>query len=137
MATELLIIFFLLILNGLLSMAEIALVSARKTRLDLDARNGDRSAQMALDNANSPSRILSTIQIGITLIGILTGVYSGAALGQGLAGMLAGAGMSTTLANTLAIALLPIPAPGSPGWASPRAGARSPCPGSFPAPLQP
>ena len=103
MVSEIIIIFFLLILNGLLSMAEIALVSARKTRLDLDAQRGDESARIALENANSPSRILSTIQIGITLIGILTGVYSGAALGTGMATLLMNAGMGAALSQTLAI----------------------------------
>jgi putative hemolysin len=103
MITEILIIFFLLILNGLLSMAEISLVSARKTKLDLDAQRGDKAAKVTLDNANSPSKILSTIQIGITLIGILTGVYSGAALAGGMAVMLTQVGMSATLSNTLAL----------------------------------
>jgi putative hemolysin len=103
MITEILIIVFLLILNGLLSMAEISLVSARKTKLDLDAQRGDKAAKVTLDNANSPSKILSTIQIGITLIGILTGVYSGAALAGGMAVMLTQVGMSATLSNTLAL----------------------------------
>ncbi|GAB2773654.1 hemolysin family protein [Rhabdobacter roseus] len=58
-------------------MSEIALVSSRKSRLESSARNGDKQAQAALDLANSPNRFLSTVQIGITLIGILTGVYSG------------------------------------------------------------
>jgi putative hemolysin len=106
MLTEFLIILFLLILNGLLSMAEIALVSARKTRLDLDAQRGDKSARLALDNANSPSRILSTIQIGITLIGILTGVYSGAALADGTTMLLIQAGLGSALSHTLAIILV-------------------------------
>jgi putative hemolysin len=106
MLTEFLVILFLLILNGLLSMAEIALVSARKTRLDLDAQRGDRSAKITLEHANSPSRILSTIQIGITLIGILTGVYSGASLAEGMAVMLTDAGFSTAAGHTLAIVLV-------------------------------
>ncbi len=74
---ELLIILFLVLLNGIFSMSEIALVSSRKSRLETDARNGDKKAKQALDLANSPNRFLSTVQIGITLIGILTGVYSG------------------------------------------------------------
>jgi putative hemolysin len=75
---EIAIIFFLIILNGLFSMSEIALISARKNRLENAARKGNASAQAALDLANSPNKFLSTVQIGITLIGILTGIFSGA-----------------------------------------------------------
>jgi len=76
---EIVIILGLVLLNGLFSMSEIALVSARKPRLELDAKRGNKSAQTALQLANEPDRFLSTIQIGITLIGILTGLYSGEA----------------------------------------------------------
>ncbi|MCE6987705.1 hemolysin family protein [Dyadobacter sp. CY323] len=58
-------------------MSEIALVSSRKSRLEAAAKNGDSSAKAALNLANSPTRFLSTVQIGITLIGLLTGMYSG------------------------------------------------------------
>ncbi len=58
-------------------MSEIALISARKTRLENGAKKGNSNAQIALDLANSPNKFLSTVQIGITLIGILTGLYSG------------------------------------------------------------
>jgi putative hemolysin len=75
--TEILIIIGLIILNGLFSMAEIALVSARKARLEGQAAKGDQKAKQALDLANHPDTFLSTVQIGITLIGILTGIYSG------------------------------------------------------------
>lgn len=74
---EILIIFFLIILNGVFSMSEIALISARKNRLENAAKKGNKNAQVALDLANSPNKFLSTVQIGITLIGILTGIYSG------------------------------------------------------------
>lgn len=74
---ELLIILFLILLNGLFSMSEIALISARKSRLENSAKKGNNSAQIALDLANSPNKFLSTVQIGITLIGILTGIFSG------------------------------------------------------------
>ncbi len=74
---EILIILFLIILNGVFSMSEIALISARKSRLESAAKKGNKKAQMALDLANSPNKFLSTVQIGITLIGILTGIYSG------------------------------------------------------------
>ena len=82
---EIFIIVGLILLNGLLSMSEIALVSARKTRLDMEAKKGNKSAQTALNLANEPDRFLSTIQIGITLIGILTGLYSGDAFACDLA----------------------------------------------------
>ncbi|AUD03764.1 hemolysin family protein [Spirosoma pollinicola] len=74
---ELLIIFLLTLLNGVFSMSEIALVSSRKSKLETAAKNGDRQAQVALDLSNSPNRFLSTVQIGITLIGILLGIFSG------------------------------------------------------------
>jgi putative hemolysin len=65
------------LLNGIFSMSEIALVSSRKSRLEAAAKNGDSNAKAALTLANSPTRFLSTVQIGITLIGLLTGMYSG------------------------------------------------------------
>ena len=74
---ELLIILFLILLNGVFSMSEIALISARKNRLETAAKKGNTNAKVALDLANSPNKFLSTVQIGITLIGILTGIYSG------------------------------------------------------------
>nr|WP_255702270.1 hemolysin family protein [Flavobacterium sp. WG47] len=74
---EILIIFFLILINGVFSMSEIALISARKNRLETAAKKGHNNAKVALDLANSPNKFLSTVQIGITLIGILTGIYSG------------------------------------------------------------
>lgn len=74
---EILIILFLILLNGVFSMSEIALISARKNRLETAAKKGNNNAKIALDLANSPNKFLSTVQIGITLIGILTGIYSG------------------------------------------------------------
>jgi len=74
---EVVIILILILLNGLFSMSEIALVSARKIRLEHQANKGDEQAKAALKLANNPDKFLSTVQIGITLIGILTGIYSG------------------------------------------------------------
>lgn len=74
---EILIILFLILLNGVFSMSEIALISARKNRLETAAKKGNANAKVALELANSPNKFLSTVQIGITLIGILTGIYSG------------------------------------------------------------
>ncbi len=73
---EFIIITLLILVNGVFSMSEIALVSSRKTKLEIASKGGDKRAQAALDLANSPNRFLSTVQIGITLIGILTGIYS-------------------------------------------------------------
>ena len=75
--SEVFIIIGLIILNGIFAMSEIALISARKSKLGADSKKGNRSAEMALQLAEQPDRFLSTIQIGITLIGILTGIYSG------------------------------------------------------------
>ncbi|WP_324671827.1 hemolysin family protein [Hymenobacter sp. GOD-10R] len=77
---EILIILLLAILNGVFSMAEIALVSSRKARLETDAQQGNERAKAALALSENPNRFLSTVQIGITLIGILMGVFSGAGL---------------------------------------------------------
>ena len=56
-------------------MAEIATVSARKSKLDAAAKRGDKSAKLVIETLNAPNKFLSTVQIGITLIGILTGIY--------------------------------------------------------------
>jgi putative hemolysin len=82
---EILIILGLILLNGILSMSEIALVSARKTRLEIELKKKKGVAQTALALASNPDKFLSTIQIGITLIGILTGLFSGEAFATDLA----------------------------------------------------
>ncbi|ULQ53656.1 hemolysin family protein [Flavihumibacter fluvii] len=87
--TEILVILGLILLNGVFSMAEIALVSARKARLEGQAMKGDARAREALDLANHPDTFLSTVQIGITLIGILTGIFSGEALTSNVAAFFA------------------------------------------------
>lgn len=74
---EFLIILGLILLNGVFSMSEIAIISSRRSRLEIDANNGSKAARTALKLSENPDRFLSTIQIGITLIGILTGLYSG------------------------------------------------------------
>lgn len=74
---EILIIVLLILLNGVFSMSEIALVTARKFKLESAAKNGNRNARKALELAGNPNTFLSTVQIGITLIGILTGIFSG------------------------------------------------------------
>lgn len=86
---EIVIIIGLILLNGVLSMSEIAMVSARKARLESDVKKGSKSAKTALKLANEPDVFLSTIQIGITLIGILTGLYSGDVLAQDFGAVIA------------------------------------------------
>lgn len=87
-AFEIIIIVILTFINGFLSMAEIAIVSGRKTRLQQLADRGNRNARSALQLAESPGDFLSTIQVGITLIGILTGAYGGITIAEQLAGFL-------------------------------------------------
>ena len=86
---EIILILGLILLNGLLSMSEISLVSARKARLESQVKKGRRAAQKALELAQKPDQFLSTTQIGITLIGILTGLFSGEAFALDLASLLA------------------------------------------------
>lgn len=81
---SIIIIFLLIIINGIFAMSEISLISARKIRLQQMAKDGIRSAQAALDISENPNKFLSTIQIGITLIGILSGALGGAALSSKL-----------------------------------------------------
>lgn len=82
---EILILFLLLVANGVFAMSEIALVSSRKVRLQQMAKEGDTGAKTALDISETPTRFLSTVQIGITLIGIMTGAIGGATLADKLA----------------------------------------------------
>lgn len=87
-AVEILIIFLLVILNGLFAMVGIAVISARKARLQQWANKGDAKARTALELANAPSQFLSTVQIGITLVGILAGAFGGATIAEELAAAL-------------------------------------------------
>src|SRR4030067_2315747 len=75
---EILIIFLLILANGVLAMAEIAIVSARKARLEHLAQEGDEHARAALKLATAPGYFLAAVQVGITLIGILSGAFAGA-----------------------------------------------------------
>ena len=81
---DIFILLTLIFVNGLFVMSEIALVSARKSRLEHQAEKGDESARKALELSNNPEKFLSAAQIGITLIAILTGVYSGERFGKSL-----------------------------------------------------
>src|SRR3546814_20921413 len=76
------IIAVLVLLNGVFAMSELAIVSARDPRLQAAAKRGSRGAKNARQHPSDPGRLLSTVQDGITLIGLLTGAYSGASPGQ-------------------------------------------------------
>ena len=99
---EIIIIIGLIVLNGIFAMSEVALISARKSRLSSDAKKGSKSAKVALKLANDPDRFLSTVQIGITLIGILTGIYSGNRIAADLTETMISWGVSVTYASALA-----------------------------------
>ncbi|MGL5112566.1 MAG: hemolysin family protein [Flavobacterium sp.] len=103
---EILIIFFLILLNGVFSMSEIALISARKNRLETAAKKGNHSAKTALELANSPNKFLSTVQIGITLIGILTGIYSGDKITQDVEFFVREFAVFTPYAHSVAVGLV-------------------------------
>ncbi len=82
---EVLVILLLVLLNGVFAMAELAIVSSRKARLKVLADEGNRGAPSALDLAENPGRFLSTVQIGITLVGVLAGTFGGATITEELA----------------------------------------------------
>ena len=102
------LIFLLLLANGLFAFSEIAMVSARKVRLQQKAEDGDAAARAALELAESPNRFLSTVQIGITLIGILAGALSGATLANRLAAWIAQVDFLAPYSGGLALALVVI-----------------------------
>ena len=89
MTAELVIIFLLLVANGVFAMSEIAVVTARRVRLQQRADSGDKGARAALRIAANPTEFLSTVQVGITLIGIFAGAYGGATLAEQLAARIA------------------------------------------------
>jgi putative hemolysin len=76
-ALQITVIVLLTVINGLFAMSETALVSSRKARLKQRAEAGDRGARTAMQLADSPNRFLSTVQIGISLVGVLAGVFGG------------------------------------------------------------
>jgi putative hemolysin len=103
---DLILILALVALNGVFAMSELAIVSSREARLKAMVKSGSRGAQCALDLAADPGRFLSTVQIGITLIGILAGAYSGASLGAPVAQRLALFGIDAETAPTLGFSLV-------------------------------
>jgi putative hemolysin len=107
---EVLVVLALVLLNGWLAMSEIAVVSARPARLETLARKGGRGARLALALARDPGRMLSTVQIGITLVGIVAGAFGGARLAEPLGAALARvpalAPASAEIAYTLVVAAI-------------------------------
>lgn len=99
---EILIILFLILLNGVFSMSEISLISARKSSLQSQANKGSKSAKSALDLAENPDRFLSSVQVGITLIGLLTGMFSGNKIAAIFTEVFVKAGLSESVAGPLA-----------------------------------
>ena len=99
---EIFIILGLILLNGIFAMAEVALISARKSNLEAESKKGNASAQTALRLAKEPERFLSTVQIGITLIGILTGIYSGNQIASLFKSWLMTVGVSSSYAGIVA-----------------------------------
>lgn len=98
-------IIILTLINGLLSMSELAVVSSRKSRLEQLADQGSHGARTALRLIEDPSRFLSLVQIGITLIGILAGAFSGATLGQRLGAWLNNFGVFAPYGSSLGISI--------------------------------
>lgn len=107
-ASELGVIFLLMLLNGLFAMSEIAILSARKVRLEQLSTRGNKGARTALNLANNPNQILSTTQIGITLIGIFAGAFSGATFSSRLSVLLRQVPLLKPYSDAIALSLVVI-----------------------------
>ncbi len=106
MFVEILIVVVLTVVNGVLAMSELAVVSARTSRLRAMADQGNKGAATAILLAEEPGKFLSSVQIGITLVGILSGAFSGATLGLRLTDWLKSVGMAGSLADVLGVGLI-------------------------------
>lgn len=106
MSTEILIVVALTIVNGLLAMSELAVVSSRPARLKVLSDQGSKGATTAMRLAEDPGRFLSTVQIGITLVGVLSGAFSGATLGARLSEWLGTQGFSQSMSDTLGVGIV-------------------------------
>ncbi len=106
LAIEIAAVGFLIVVNGLLAMSEMAIVSSRLSRLKAMVEHELTGARRALALASDPGRFLSSVQIGITLVGVLSGAFSGATLGQRFSGWLMGQGMSTDAAQAVGVGLV-------------------------------
>lgn len=105
-AIEILVLGLLVLANGVFAMAEIALISVRRARFRTLAQQGDVRARAALDLVESPSRFLSTVQVGITLIGVLAGAFGGATLARDIAGALQTVTMLAPYGEAIGIAVV-------------------------------
>ncbi|WGS17256.1 MULTISPECIES: hemolysin family protein [unclassified Bradyrhizobium] len=103
---ELAVVTVLIVVNGLLSMSELAIVSSRPARLAALVEKGIGGSRLALALASDPGKFLSTVQIGITLIGVLSGAFSGATLGQRLTQWLLDIGLSPRIADAVGVGLV-------------------------------
>lgn len=103
---EIILLLLLIVLNGLFAMSEFAMVSARKSRLQPLADNGNERARTALEMAEHPDRFLATVQIGITLIGTLAGAIGGATLARRLAEWIAAVPLLAPYSDALAFTLV-------------------------------
>lgn len=106
MTDEILIIFLLLVANGVFAMSEIAVVTARRVRLQQRAEEGDKRARAALALATNPTNFLSTVQVGITLVGIFAGAYGGATLTEQLQAHLAQFPLVAPYAEAVALVIV-------------------------------
>jgi putative hemolysin len=105
---EIVVILILIFLNGIFSMSEIALITARKIRLENQSNQGDQQAKEALFLARNPDRFFSTVQIGITLIGILMGIFSGDKIKQNVLHFIQRSPYLSPYADTLAVIIVVI-----------------------------
>lgn len=103
---EIIILLLLILFNGFMAMSELAVVSARPARLKALRDKGSRKAGLALELWADPGRFLSTVQIGITLVGVLSGAFSGATLGVRLSAWLAGLGVPSGVADPLGVGIV-------------------------------
>ena len=103
---DLFIIAGLIVLNGVFAMSELAIVSAKTSRLTARAEDGSSAAQLAIQLAADPGKFLSTVQIGITLIGIIAGAYSGASLGTPVGERLVALGLPADISQTTGFAVV-------------------------------
>jgi len=105
-ATEIIVIFLLILANGVFAMSEISVVAAKKVRLQQRAEDGDERAKTALALTHDPSQFLATVQVGITMVGVLAGAYGGATLAEKLAVPIAQVAMLAPYAEIIALGLV-------------------------------
>ncbi len=106
MSLQIIILFLLILANGLFAMTELAVLSARKSHLAQRAEAGDKNARKALELAENPSRFLSTVQIGITTVGIFTGAFGGATLAHGLSAFIKQAALLAPYADAASVVIV-------------------------------